>query len=257
MKKLLLSLGIIASAFSINAQTAPNFTANDCAAINHDLYTELNSGKIIVITFIMPCSSCIGGATASQNAVNSFSTSNPGQVLHYVSDDVANTTCATLSNWCATNGINPNAKFATSSVVQSNFGTGGMPKVVVLGNTSHTIYYNTNGSAVNQGNITTAINTALAAATGVNEISSHTFEAKISPNPASSELTLTLTSKGNEELVIEIYNMTGQKVKTIEKTTLAGKNELKIGIDELSTGNYFLKLNNGRSSESMKFIISK
>jgi hypothetical protein len=139
----------------------------------------------------------------------------------------------------------------------TGYGTAGMPKVVVLGGTSHTIYYNINNSAVTQAGITTAINNALAASTGVNEISLNTFGTKISPNPVSSELALTLNSKQNEDLVIEIYNVTGQKVKTIEKATATGKNEIKINVDELSSGNYFLQLNNGRSSESTKFIISK
>lgn len=254
MKKLLLSLSILISAASLNAQTAPNFTANDCASVNHDLYTELNSGKIIVITWVMPCSSCINGAQFAQNAVNSFSTSNPGTVLHYVADDYANTSCTTLLNWLNTNSVTPNARFSSTSVNMTGYGTAGMPKVVVLGGTSHTIYYNVNNASITQAGITTAINNALAAnATGINQISADAVATKISPNPVSSELTLTINSKENGNILLEIYNVTGQKIKSLEKPVINGNNEIKLDVVDLSNGNYFLKVNN----ESVKFIINK
>lgn len=258
MKKSIFTLAISLLCLFVNGQTAPNFTANDCASNNHDLYTELNSGKIIVITWVMPCNACIGGATAAQNAVNSFSTSNPGQVLHYVADDVANTTCSTLASWCTTNGINPNAKFSSSSVIQSSYGTGGMPKVVVFGNTSHTIYYNVNGGSVNQTNITNAINNALTAqVTGIKENSSNDFQARVLPNPVSNELKLTFNLNEAKEMNIEIFNSLGQKVKTINNPIVNGNNEMTINVEDLSTGNYFVKLNNGKSSTNVKFIISR
>jgi hypothetical protein len=259
MKKLLLSLSILLSVFAIKAQTtATNFTANDCAGASHDLFTELNSGKIIVITWVMPCSACTNGAKFAQNAVNSFSASNPGTVLHYVADDYANTSCATLLNWLNTNSVTPNARFSNSSVNMTGYGTAGMPKVVVLGGTSHTIYYNVNNASITQANITTAINTALAAnATGIHAVSAGISSVRISPNPVSNELTLTVNSGANGDAVIEIYNVTGQNVKSFEKSLNAGTNELKMNVEELSSGTYFLKLSNGKASESLKFIINK
>lgn len=252
MRKQLLSfLAVSISAISI-AQTAPNFTANDCASVNHDLYTELNSGKVIVITWVMPCNSCIAGATAAQNAVNSFSTSNPGQVLHYVADDYANTTCAALGTWCTTNSINPNARFSNSSVNMTGYGTAGMPKVVVLGGTNHAIYYNVNNSSVNQGNITTAINTALAATTGINEQINSPFSTKISPNPVNNEMKVTFHS--NNAVSIEIINIVGQVVRTFSAE--GNGNEITIDTESLSNGSYFVKITNGKKSETVKFIIA-
>src|SRR5688572_3528741 len=107
MKKLLLSLSLIITAITLNAQTAPNFTAMDCLGNNHDLYTELNSGKIIVITWVMPCGSCVNGAQFAQGAVQSFSASNPNTVYHYVADDYANTSCGSLGSWCTSIGVTP------------------------------------------------------------------------------------------------------------------------------------------------------
>ena len=258
MKKSIFTLTTSLFCLFVNAQTAPSFTANDCASNSHDLYAELNSGKIIVITWVMPCGSCIGGATAAQNAVLSFSTSNPGQVLHYIADDVANTTCTSLGSWCTTNSLNPDAKFSSSSVNQTGYGAAGMPKVVVLGNTSHTIYYNVNGGSVTQTNITNAINNSLAVqATGIKESSFNDFQARILPNPVSNELKLTFNLIDAKEMNIEIFNSLGQKVKTVSNPTVNGNNEMNINVEDLSAGNYFVKLNNGKSSTSVKFIISR
>jgi hypothetical protein len=255
MKQLILSLSLFATVL-MQAQTAPNFTANDCAAVNHDLYSELNSGKVIVISWVMPCSACIAGATAAQNAVNSFSASNPGQVLHYIADDYANTSCATLGSWCTTNSLNPNAKFSNAGVNMSGYGTAGMPKVVVLGGTSHTIYYNVNNASINQSNITAAINSALASTTGIHETSVADLHAKIVPNPANNELNLSFNSPDNSKLSIEIMNVIGQNVKSVDTAPLAGKNEIKINTEALSNGTYFLKISNGKSTETIRFIIA-
>jgi hypothetical protein len=258
VKKSLLSLVIAAAAFSVNAQTASNFTANDCLGNNHDLYSELNSGKIIVLSWVMPCNTCITGAKFAQNAVNSFSTSNPGTVFHYVADDYANTSCASLLSWLNTNSLTPNAYFSDASVNMTAYGSTGMPKIVVLGGASHSIYYNVNGSSNTQAGITTAINNAIAAnSIGINEISTDAASDKVSPNPANNELTLSMHSKQAGNIDLEIYNVTGQKIKTLQKTVLSGNNEIKLDVSDLSSGSYFLELNSGSNSGSFKFIITR
>src|SRR3990170_3524731 len=99
MKKLILSLSIICCAFFTNAQTATNFNCNDCNAVNHDLFTELNSGKVIVLCWVMPCGACSAPAQSAHNIVQSYSVSNPGQVLFYLCDDFGTTSCPTMNSW--------------------------------------------------------------------------------------------------------------------------------------------------------------
>ena len=55
MKKLLLASSLLLlSGFIAFGQTAVNFTGNDCAGTSHTLFTELDAGKVIVVTFVMP-----------------------------------------------------------------------------------------------------------------------------------------------------------------------------------------------------------
>ncbi|MBA3664496.1 MAG: T9SS type A sorting domain-containing protein [Bacteroidetes bacterium] len=250
MKKILLFVGVLLSGVSVS-QTAANFNTNDCASTNHDLFTELNSGKVVVITWVMPCVNCVGGATSAQNAVNSFSASNPGQVVHYIADDYGNSTCATVTSWCATYSLTPNAVFTSSAVSMSPYASAGMPKVIVLGGTNHNVFYNVNGSGnISVSGIQSAISNALATV-GMKENNGNSFQTKLSPNPVNNELTFTF--KLAEKLTIEIYSVLGQKVKSIENVT---GSEVKINTESLCNGSYFARISDGQNSETIKFLIA-
>src|SRR5207249_4420212 len=106
MKKSLLTLlSAIFIGVNVFAQTAPDFTALDCNGVSHNLYTELNSGKVIVLNWVMPCSACVGPSLTAYNVVKSYASSN---VLHYLIDDAGNTSCTSLSSWATGAGIGSN-----------------------------------------------------------------------------------------------------------------------------------------------------
>lgn len=260
MKKLLLITSILITGMSfLNAQTtATNFNCNDCAGTNHDLFTELNSGKVIVIVWVMPCTSCIGPAQSAYTEVQNYASTNPGQVLYYLCDDAANTPCNTLTTWANTNGLSgASAKFSNSAVVESAYGPGGMPKIVVLGGSSHTVFFNENGGPLNVSNFNTAINNALAAAVGIEENTIDNFKLALFPNPITDKKTVvTYNLKSNEEITMEVYNALGAKVKNVLKELQSiGKHEQQIDLSSLTSGVYFIKLRNGDKTDIIKFVI--
>ena len=258
MKKILLFLGLTFSAFFASGQTAANFNCNDCASINHDLFTELNSGKIIVITWAMPCSACINGGLAAQSAAQSFSLSNPNQVLTYVADDYANTTCTSLSSWCSTNGISPDAKFSNSAVSMSPYGAAGMPKVIVVGGNSHTVYYNQNGGAITQAGIQAAINSALTAnVTQLKENNTVLTNFEVYPNPSIGSNNLSINLSKETKVKIKVENILGQTVIDVYTGSLTqGDNIMTINTNELANGNYFITYFDGELSKKVKLIVT-
>jgi hypothetical protein len=256
MKKyLLLILFLTSITLAIGQTTATDFTVNDCSGNSHHLFAELNAGKVIVISFVMPCATCIGPTKTADAAVQSYASSNPGQVLFYLSDDEGTTPCNTLNSWATTNAITPDAIFGNTSVKQDDYGTPGMPKVVVLGGASHTIYYNQN-SGFTQTNIQNAIKTALAAISGVNENKTG-FQLNLYPNPVINNATVAYTLTQASDVSIDIYNMLGVKIKNlaVEKQTI-GKYEAKISFETLNNGVYFVRLNTNTMSEIIKIIVS-
>lgn len=257
-KNLLASLFFISIISAASAQTAVDFTANDCNAVSHNLFTELNAGKVIVMAFVMPCSSCIGPSLTAYNISQSYATSNPGQVLFYLLDDVANTSCTTLSGWASTNNIGPNLfAFSNTNYSESDYGTSGMPKIVVIGGANHTVYFNQNNSAAgNSTAIQTAIDLALSEIEGVNESVSNKFSLNLFPNPASGKLNLTYVANNHDEINIQLINSIGQVVNEINnQNVLSGLNQWSFNTNQLSTGIYFVRLSSAAVYSLKKFIV--
>jgi len=247
----IISAFLITLAAPIFSQTtATNFNCADCNSINHDLFSELNSGKIIVIAWVMPCTSCMSGALAGYSAVESFATSNPGQVLFYLVDDYANTNCSSLSNWGNTNGMTNSTKFSNSVISMSDYGVDGMPKVVVLGGADHAVFYNENNNNISQSEITTAISNALASnATGVEEMKKEMYVQK---NPVSNVLTIHFATINSDKVKLKIINAAGQEVLLIETDIYESK--VDIDVSGLQNGIYFVNLVDEQIGESIKVV---
>ncbi len=179
---------MMAAAISSIAQTtATNWTAPDCDGLSHTLFSELDSGKVIVFAWVMPCGSCVAPSKTAYNAVQSFATSHPGKVRFYLADDLGDATCPTLTSWVTSNSIGSTANMkifsnAGNVISESDFGGTGMPHIIVMGGASHTIHFNKKNSASNDlAGITAAINAAIGATAVAETENAGTFS--IVPNP--------------------------------------------------------------------------
>jgi len=160
MKAKLIILIILLASLGARSQSATNFTVNDCAGASHTLFNELDAGKVVILCWVMPCASCIGPSKTTYNVAQSYNITYPDRVKMYVCDDYANTSCSSLTSWCTSNGLINTTKFSNAAIKMSDYGSAGMPKIVVVGNYTHKVYYNANNS-VNATLLNTAITTAL------------------------------------------------------------------------------------------------
>jgi len=257
-KKLLLSVALLASAMMMNGQTAVDFTVNDCAGTSHHLFGELDAGKVVVIAFVDPCTSCIAPSGTAYSLVQNFAASYPGRVLFYLSDDLANTSCATLTSWwTGASGVGMPAvpTFSSTSVLMSDYGGPAMPKIVVLGGYNHAVLF-TQNNGLNSANFTAAIQLGLQ--TGIDEASNVLFDLNLYPNPATSAINMKYTLKENAKTNVDIYNLIGEKIKSIalDNTTI-GANETSLSTEGLTNGVYVLKITSGSFSEYKNFTIAK
>ncbi len=258
MKKiLLLSLSSCLFTGVISAQTtATNFTSNDCNSVSHTLFSELDAGKVVVLVWAMPCGACIGPSQSAYAAAQSFSSSHPGRVLFWLADDYANTSCATLSSWATTNSMPNSTKFSNAIINMNDYGSTGMPKVVILGGTTHTVFYNANNTFSSSG-MTTAITNALNSTTGLNEQNIAIHSLNVFPNPAdaSTQITYALASQGSVK--VELFNMVGQNIKTIfSGQQSAGAQTLDVDCSKINNGIYFLKLSTGKLEKTIMLSVS-
>jgi len=241
---------------SLFAQTtATDFTATDCDGTTINLFSELNSGKVIVMCWVMPCGACQGPGLTTMNVVNSYMSSNPHTVYMYVIDDYANTTCALLENWKNNIGlVGPNT-FSDASIDMADYGTIGMPKIVVVAGGAHTIFYNVN-DLVNPGDLQAGINAALQVI-GVNEQDAFASSLSVSPNPSTEKSELKFSLAQNAQVEITLYDMRGSLVKEIfQGKLLQGKNNIGFSTSGIAPGTYLLKLSNGSKSNYLNLVIA-
>jgi len=256
MKKILFFLASLLISIFGSAQV-PNFNSNDCNGTNYDLYTQLDAGKVIVVCWVMPCSSCIAGAKTSYNVVQSFQSSNPNKVFLYLCDDLGDTPCASVNSWANSNSIPASAaslRFSNAAINMTNYGTSGMPKITVFGGSSHSIFYNVNGSVVGT-ELQTAISSALNA-NSIEESGAITSEISLFPNPANAFLHLSFSLAKQSVVNIEMYNILGEKVYSNTDKFNKGINKLDIATNKLNNGIYFVRISDTIGSKTIKYNIT-
>jgi hypothetical protein len=255
MKKLLLLPALIC-VLAAQAQTATNFTVNDCAGNPQDLFSELNNGKVAVLVFVMPCSACATGGATAYSVAQGYETTNPGKVRYYVIDDYGNTSCATLNNWTNSNIASGLTVISDASVTEADYGSGGMPRIVVTGGGAHNVFFSKYGSAANDASgIGAAIDQALLA-TGVQNIPNALSEIALTTN--GNEATLTYGLSQPTDVNITVYNMLGSRAMSVlnERQTV-GTHETTIDLSGLSNGVYFVKMQTASGSQTVKFTVAR
>ena len=250
-KPLMIILAILTTlGFGYAQTTATDFTTNDCNGDPHTLFDELDNGNVIVIAWVMPCLTCATYGLPAYSAVQTFATSHPGRVHFYMADDFGTTACATINNWATSNNMPLSTTFSSSDISMSNYGTSGMPKVVVLGGSDHHIYYNKNDDKINFPGVQTAINDALNAPLGIEQMGRDNLQLSSYPNPVNNILNVSYTKDQSAIITFSVIDVLGEIVIQEKEWTTS------IDVSSLNNGNYFLKVSSETSSESIPFVVN-
>ena len=255
MNKLITTAALGLTALLATAQTATNFNCADCHGDMHDLFAELDAGKVVVIDWVMPCAACTGPSLTTYNVVQSYQASHPGQVQMYVVDDYANTNCSSLNTWKTNIGIPNTVSFSNAIIDMDDYGGPGMPKIVVLGGSAHTVFYNTDNT-VDATALQNAINAALLVA-GVEEPGQFAAGFAIRPVPATDQAHITFRLAQAAPVQLGLYNTTGTLVRNIHGGALpAGPHNMAVDTYDLPTGLYVVRLTDGRQQASLPLPIA-
>ena len=252
-KTLMIILAILTTlGFGYAQTTATDFTTYDCNGDPHTLFDELDNDQVIVIAWVMPCGPCATYAGYASDAVQSFATSHPGRVKYYLADDFGNNTCSYLTGWAANYNITADAIFSDALLDMHDYGTTGMPKVVVLGQNTHTIYYNENDNQTTQIGVENAITLALTPLVGIDEQAENDMSLTAYPNPTNGIINVECSSK--IPVHFNVINMLGenvfsQKTNNTKKTT--------IDLSPLNKGLYFLQMTTESKTTNLKFTLNK
>ena len=209
----LLFLALNAIAFA--QTTAQDFTKIECGStVSHNLFTELDAGNCIFIEFAMmpTCSGCITAGKAMEKVKKTVNAKYPSKMKYYLMEWSGAKTCTEMAAWEKTNGITTTLLPAGNTEVDF-YGGIGMPTLVLLGGKDHKVLWKKLGFANSD---TTKIKTAIDAffkVTGTND-EIQTADLKVSPNPASNEINLTVANSDVKIEQVEIFNIVGERVAT-------------------------------------------
>ena len=257
MKKIrILILCVLCSICTFAQNTATNFVTDDCSGVTHNLFDSLDAGNIIVIAWVMPCGPCATYAYEAYSAVQYLAPSYPGKIDFYLVDDFANTSCVNLVGWGNTNNMPLNTTFSSSDISMTDYGSIGMPKVVVLSGNNHTVYYNENNNQINHDDVLDALLTALGAPSSVSDINDRLISLNCFPNPANGILNIRYEVKNSSKTKFEIVNILGETLLCANDDPLSSVLGIKtVDINTLENGVYFLNAYSGTNVKTIRFIV--
>jgi hypothetical protein len=88
---------------------------------------------------------------------------------------------------------------------------------------------------------------------GVEELSNAT-NLSLFPNPANQYVILNYESNLVSELNVTISDITGKEIQNQSTQTSVGNNTLKLNIEALESGVYFVSISDGKNSKNIKLI---
>lgn len=229
--------------YSYGQTTATDFTVSNCDGETYNLFEDLDAGKVVVITWIMPCAPCISPTVSAFVETQSY---DPEKVKFLLVDDYANTSCSQLQTWASNYQMGDVDVFSTPQISMSDYGGDGMPKAVVVGCNSHKVYFNRNFDINNSTDgLSEAIDLALSeCANGVDVEDVESYQqSQVYPNPAHDRIVI--SSDKNKRLSFSIVNALGEVV--VEEEDF--ESGFQLDISHLPIGNYFINIR-GEDSHS-------
>lgn len=263
MKKYILFfvLSVLMIGKEMNAQTpttAYDFNMNDCNGKMHHLFSELDSGNVVVMEFIMlSCSPCIVAGKSLDAMVVPLKKKYGAKVRFYQFGFTKSYTCSQIQNWVTTNGFATSVPFDSGDVQVAYYGGMGMPTVAVVGGKGHDVLFT---SMDYKPNTDTAIISAAIDKffnpTGITVYSDISQSISVFPNPASDQISVKLKLERASSLKLYLVNLEGQILADVLNENFAsGVLNKTIKLPQLRNGVYYLKGELDKNCFTKKLVI--
>jgi hypothetical protein len=241
---ILLISGINLTMYAQSPTTAYDFNMNDCNGKMHHLFSELDSGNVVVMEFFMlSCSPCIVAGHALDGMVVPLKKKYGEKVRFYQIGFTNSYTCTQIQNWVSTNGFATSVPFDSGAVQVAYYEGMGMPTVAVVGGKNHDVLFTTIDfkPATDTTTISKAIHIFFEP-TGILTNEATATSVSIFPNPASRVLTISLDLEKAAVLNLVLTNVQGKRMATLFTGNVTpGINSKTIQLPELKNGIYFLQ----------------
>jgi len=239
---------MFASVISKAQTTAMDFTKVDCEGRSHHLFSELDSGQVVIMEFVMTCNSCIAAGHAIEAMVMDLQAEFPGRVKWYQIAYTNSYTCATMSGFKNTNGFN-SAIFDQGAALVAYYGGFGMPTVAVAAGSGHDVLFTNVGFSISD---TTAIGIAARnffATSKVNDLPATIENVSLYPNPVNDLFSIELNMKSKTNVTINLLDVSGKLIREIaNEEANSGIHKVSSNLSSIPSGVYTVQiLSDGKS----------
>jgi hypothetical protein len=236
-------------------QGAVNFNVTTCAGEPYELFAALDAGKVVVIGWTMPCASCVLPLKTTYNVVQSYQSSHPDMLQMLLADDYANTPCNTINAWANSNSMTNTLRFSNPAIRMLDYGSNGMPKVVVVAGPERRVFYNAD-DAVNHVELLAAIDQAISVITSSGEMHNASAGLKLYPNPASDKVRLSYSMEKTAEVKIQLFDQRGRMLTEVHNgITPMGDHHTYLITEHLEQGIYYVKLLHAEGVDVQKLLV--
>jgi thiol-disulfide isomerase/thioredoxin len=260
-KSILIALAFIFTASISKAQTtAANFIKKDCNGTMHNLFNDLDAGKVVLLHFFMSnCGSCPPPAQKIQAMAKNVMKTYPGSIIGYAVPFNNSTTCSYASTWVSSNNLTLYTPLDSGADMVSYYGGFGMPTVVMLGGKDHKILFSTMSFSTED--TTTMRDSALAflqRTTGlIHAIKPDLLSLNLYPNPANDKVQLELNLKQSSTISIDVMNVLGEVVANVYQGNVnSGLFQSEVKTNDFKAGVYFLSITADQEIYQHKFIVN-
>ena len=250
MKKInTLILALILTCSHINAQTtAVNFNMSDCSGKMHNLFSELDAGKVVIIEFFMlSCSACVDAGDALDPMFTRLKATCSNNINYYQFGFTNSYNCSQISNWVSSHNYT-SVPIDSGAYQVGYYGGMGMPTIAVVAGKSHKVLYLCNGNTASfDVKDTTAISDSIRTffnckPTAIKNPTQNISSISILPSPASANLSLSFNSNNEGILQFSIVNLTGQKIMDFPKENIrSGIWNKTYELPSIPSGFYFIR----------------
>lgn len=252
-----LFISILFAASRIYAQTAMPLSGLDCNGNYHNLFTDLDAGKAVLLHFYMDnCGSCPPPAQKIQAMANKVMTFHPGMITGYALPYNNTDDCSAVSAWVNTNGLNLFAPFDSGATQVAHYGGFGMPTVVLLGGTNHRVMFSTQSFVASDTTIMRdSILALLNDANAIKNLSSSNQKLHVYPNPCNNFLVLNIEASNSRKVIIELMNINGTIIRTYVDENVRSIYSKQLDVSDLNSGSYTVRITKENSVVSKRFTI--
>lgn len=222
--------------------TAYDFNMNDCNGKMHHLFSELDSGNVVIMEyFMLSCSPCIVAGDALEAMYTPLKAKYGNKVRYYHFAFTNSYTCTQVTNWITTNGYT-SVPFDSGGVQTAYYGGMGMPTVAVVAGKDHKVLYTNVGfPSGDTAIIADSIHAFFNASVGILNKPGINSSFSFYPNPAVNKLNISLNSQKIGKLHLTIRNLEGQEVADLlEENIQTGAWNKTVSLPPLADGFYFL-----------------